>query len=774
VYWDLNGNTAGAGATSGDATGTWNATNPYWNSAAAGTDATMAWTGGTATFAAGTDANSSYTVTVEGTRDIGGLTFEEGSVTLSPGTAGGLRMTANSLLSVATGLTATVATPISQDATARSLTKAGAGTLVLSVNNTYTGATTITSGTLLVASLASAGSDSPIGNYPTAGAAGLSLNGGTLQYTGGSVTSDRGFTLAATSTVDLAAGTALTLGDCSMGAYTLNVTGGSGSSLGLGAVTLTGAATLNPTTASLTVASVAATNQNLTLGGTATGSAVTGGIATGSGTVTKNGTGTWTLSGTNTWTGQTTISAGTLVFAGASTLPPAAAQIGVGNGGTLRLQQDGGGVTVNNLCNSGGRGIVATYEADRQTPGSGDGLNYVFTKTCYNIDTGSTLNVQAGPNITSGTPTVDFSNASGSRGLMCWDSDIGNAAVVATGVNLRINGITGGNLKVLTLSGTSAGSEVYGVMDFGASVAGGLTKAGTGTWTLSGVNTYTGPTTVNSGTLALSGTGDVNSSSGITLNGPTAVFMQNSSVANSRTFTLTQGTLGGTGTISTAITSGASVTIAPGDRTLASPAAGTLTIANDVNLTDGTTTEMRLFSTAANDSDKLWQTTTGGLGYGGILKIIAVNSLAFAVGNNWDLFDFDSQSGLFSNDSEFGTVGGTYLPLLTADKKWSFAYTTGVLSVVSGLFPGDTNGDFVVDAADYIAIKTNFGLSGLGITRLQGDLIDNDVVDWADLQELMNAMATRTVPGAPAAPEPATLGLLAIGALAVLRRRRRS
>ena len=87
---------------------------------------------------------------------------------------------------------------------------------------------------------------------------------------------------------------------------------------------------------------------------------------------------------------------------------------------------------------------------------------------------------------------------------------------------------------------------------------------------------------------------------------------------------------------------------------------------------------------------------------------------------------------------------------------------------------GDTNGDKVVDAADYIAIKTNFGLTGLGITRLQGDLVDNDVVDWADLQELMNAMGTRSVGDAPAAPEPATLGLLAIGALAVIRRRRRS
>jgi hypothetical protein len=104
----------------------------------------------------------------------------------------------------------------------------------------------------------------------------------------------------------------------------------------------------------------------------------------------------------------------------------------------------------------------------------------------------------------------------------------------------------------------------------------------------------------------------------------------------------------------------------------------------------------------------------------------------------------------------------------------------GTELVLSGLstgpiiVPGDTNDDGVVDAADYIAIKTNFGLTGTGITRLQGDLDGDFDVDWTDLQELMGIFGTRSLGEAPAAPEPATLGLLAIGALAVIRRRRRS
>jgi hypothetical protein len=63
--------------------------------------------------------------------------------------------------------------------------------------------TTISSGVLSVSSLADANSNSNLGAYATAGAAGISLNGGTLQYTGSDMTTaiNRGFTLAATSTV---------------------------------------------------------------------------------------------------------------------------------------------------------------------------------------------------------------------------------------------------------------------------------------------------------------------------------------------------------------------------------------------------------------------------------------------------------------------------------------------------------------------------------------------------------------------------------------------
>jgi len=64
---------------------------------------------------------------------------------------------------------------------------------------------------------------------------------------------------------------------------------------------------------------------------------------------------------------------------------------------------------------------------------------------------------------------------------------------------------------------------------------------------------------------------------------------------------------------------------------------------------------------------------------------------------------------------------------------------------------------------------------------LDGDFNGDGQVNWNDLQLLMGNFSTRSVGGAPAAPEPATLSLLALlalslpkrGGLAVIRRKRR-
>jgi MYXO-CTERM domain-containing protein len=137
---------------------------------------------------------------------------------------------------------------------------------------------------------------------------------------------------------------------------------------------------------------------------------------------------------------------------------------------------------------------------------------------------------------------------------------------------------------------------------------------------------------------------------------------------------------------------------------------------------------------------------------------------------------FADKFDLFAFDGAWG--GGTGAAIISAGSTgWDVSRASTVrdgakvyITGIAGL-PGDTNDDGVVDAADYITVKQNFGMTDADWS--QGNFTVGDgTVDWADLQILMAHFGTRSVGGAPAAPEPAALGLLALGAAALLRRRR--
>jgi autotransporter-associated beta strand protein len=80
---------------------------------------------------------------------------------------------------------------------------------------------------------------------------------------------------------------------------------------------------------------------------------------------------------------------------------------------------------------------------------------------------------------------------------------------------------TGAGIKTLTLQGSSTGTgEIAGAIVNGSGTTS-LTKAGTGTWTLSGVNAYTGGTSLNAGTLQLGNASGLGSSGTISFGGGT-------------------------------------------------------------------------------------------------------------------------------------------------------------------------------------------------------------------------------------------------------------
>ena len=79
---------------------------------------------------------------------------------------------------------------------------------------------------------------------------------------------------------------------------------------------------------------------------------------------------------------------------------------------------------------------------------------------------------------------------------------------------------SGAGTKTLTLTGNTSGNIVAGaIVDNSTGNRTQLTKAGTGSWTLSGLSNYTGATTVNAGTLVVSGS--ITGSSSTIANGGT-------------------------------------------------------------------------------------------------------------------------------------------------------------------------------------------------------------------------------------------------------------
>ncbi len=291
------------------------------------------------------------------------------------------------------------------------------------------------------------------------------------------------------------------------------------------------------------------------------------GVISGAGALIHNGTGTLTLSGANTYTGKTTINNGSLVIKqdnnlGAAPGSVVANQLTLNNnvnngannyglrdtGGTFSLSANrgitlganGGSINVQNGFTLTIPGIIAGTGPFYASPNSSAGYGTIVLSG-LNTYSGATIigagTLQLGVNgaLPSGTPLTIGSSALSAAGGSFFNMN-GKSQTIGSLTSSTGIGAPGTGTPTVQLTGALTINETTPSTFAGVITGSGgtLTKMGGSTLTLSGVNNYTGLTSISAGTLELSGSiaGNVNNSGGVLkLDGAT-------SLASSATVTL--------------------------------------------------------------------------------------------------------------------------------------------------------------------------------------------------------------------------------------------
>ena len=526
-------------------------------------------------------------------------------------------------------------------------TKAGSGTSTLSNANTYTGNTTVSAGTLQagIASVADVsgafGKNSQVQMANIAGAT-LDLNGFNTQI--GSLT-----------------GGGTSGGNVTLGAATLSVGGDN---------------ILYP--------------------------AGYNGVISGTGGVTKIGNGTLTFAGANTYTGNTTLSGGKLQIGDAGntgSLSSSSLITSTTGKGVITVQFGrSDDITFSNAL-TGNLTLAKYYQNNITLTGASsyqEGTSIwggTFTVSTINsITTNATLGTVHSATSNLGAPTsaaygaIGIGNGALAVGLTYIGTGettdrIVNLASTTGTVTLDQSGtgplkfvtpftVGGAGSKTLTLQGSTAGTgEIVGaIIDNSGVNKTSLTKAGSGTWKLSGNNTYTGTTQVTAGTLVLSGSGSINSSA-LTVNGGT--LRNNSSTNYTGTLTFTSGTVGGTnlnGSLG-GLTIGAGQTLSPGN----SP--GNATTTSQTWAGGGTYVWEINNATGTAGADPGWDLVSGS----GALTISATSGSKFILG----ITSLDPTTNAAGNASNFNG--------LTTNYQWKIADFSSAITLDPTAFSLNTS-----------------------------------------------------------------------------------
>ncbi len=498
--------------------GTWETTNAFWSN---GTTDSI-WNNAandTAVFGGGTSTGTAGVVTLGPGITAGGLTFNLTgySVTGDTLTFAG----ASSAISLATGTTSTITSKISGASPLAISAVAGTPTLILNnlntgvgLDNDYSAGTTINTGVTL--QLGSGSGTTATGTYTTLGTGAVTINtGGFLKMWTGSA-----------------------IGNTFTYANTINLNGGSLNSQD-GNYIFTGPITLGVGTTSAIRSQY--NNKTVTLSGGITGSATAkltlGNVGTGATNMSVSGTNTVGSLGINGGVALT-IGGGTLTIANDFFLGNNVTGTGAGN---AIVNQTGGTVTVSKAASGFGSGFDIAYQAGTSSYNLSGGILSVLNSETIISTGGSSLGTlavsgtgvanlkglkltasvsgQGTINLTSGRLNVGSSGIVDGGGGGTKTINLGAGTVGALGADwscplpMRITtantgvtfdtldsvgGVTG---QTITLSGVISGA----VAGTPVTTNGKLNKVGLGKLVLSGVNTYTGDTTVSGGVLAVTG-----------------------------------------------------------------------------------------------------------------------------------------------------------------------------------------------------------------------------------------------------------------------------
>ena len=489
---------------------------------------------------AGTVIVGSSTAVGTGTLQLGNGTFRNGTngplnFTNKLTLAGDTALDGTSLLtfSGATSLTGTRILTVNGTVTlngviadsgtaAKSLTKAGSGTLTLggSSANTFTGSLKVNDGTLILAKIsvqAFAGTSVGIGDgsgavnsavlrrnasgqFPTTAALTLDYDGlfdlqsfsstiSTLTAFGGNVTGNGTLTLGGNVTATATGANVTTVGT------PLLLNGSRTFTINDNAVTGDGDFTVN--------------------GVISDGSAASG--------LTKTGTGTLLLGAANTYTGLTTVNLGTLAYQAGNAIGSGGVSV---LGAVLDLRagftDTVGQVILDNggqITGTGSATLSSTVNYDLRSGsvaiplGGSVGLSKTLTGT---VSLGG-LNTYTGATTISGGTLLSLrANSLPATSAVT----VGSGGVLAlNNLDNNIGSLTGAGSVTLGSGNLTAGNDSTSTTFSGIiSGTGGLTKAGAGTLILSGANTYTGATTISQGVLRLGAANVIADTSPVSLN----------------------------------------------------------------------------------------------------------------------------------------------------------------------------------------------------------------------------------------------------------------